>query len=282
MPSIVFDNGEFKEIDALYLVPPMEGELRQAYGRIGAGKTTGESMDAIDELNHGYKVKTNWWIDWKGYDERKYLWPRLLGLLGLKNDFAFYPADNYEQFKVDGNFLEWISKQTSCHVKIDEGHIAFDSYEMAKISMAKRLAVTETRHWDRGITIISQRPQNIHVQFRANVNRFFKYEDLGKSFFGVHRFRKTEFQDVKGDIPDETRIVEKEIDDEGIEHDVEKGYKYAISTKEYTVWPWQFKLFKSKYLRGDAPESQVDNGKIYHYGWLYQIKNIRKLIKNEE
>jgi len=278
MATLVYtEKGEQREIDVVrglfYWITPKEGDLNQVYGRIGNGKTYCATVDALWLLNHGYIVKTNWKIKWEGYDERKILFYRILGVLGLKRNFAYYPKSNYEQFRVDGNFLNWISKQTSCNIFIDEGHIAYDSYEMARMSMEKRVSILSTRHFDRRIFIISQRATAIHATIRGNVNRFYKCE-LKFKLFGICRFHKTEFQDTKDDIPDETR--EMVMREDGTV--VEKGYKYAVSTERYWSSSKIFKSYDSKYLRGDTPESQKDNVVIYRYLWKEQLRKMFRML----
>jgi len=119
---------------------------------------------------------SNWKIDWQGYDERSNKWLLLLGIIGLKKTFFNFPKENWHFMEIKDTFTDDISKLTDCKIGLDEGHIAFDSYEMARMKIEKRNAVLWTRHFDRTYLIISQRPSAIHVTLRANVNRFFKCE----------------------------------------------------------------------------------------------------------
>lgn len=265
MPTTVIDkDGNVQEIESLYLIPPQEGELNQYYGRIGNGKTYAATRDAWEYLQAGYIVKTNWRIAWPGRDERKEFWKIFLGMLGLKKEFLIFPKENLQFFKVDENFYDWIGKQTSCIIFIDEGHIAYDSYKLAKMSMEERLTVLNTRHYDRIVNVISQRPTAIHSVIRGNVNRFYKCE-LISQIFGAKHFKKTEFQDTKDDVPDETRI--KELDEETHMMVDTDEYEFAISEKTYWGTRKWYRRYDSKYLRGDAPESQKDLVRIEKIKW---------------
>ena len=172
-----------KEIQLLDILPTIEGQITQRYDRIGQGKTYAATVDVLDELKRGHIVYCNWQIDYDGYDQSRsplYLLGSLL--FPWKNKLLSFPASNLRFISVDENFIENFAKLTNCSVYLDEGHVAFDSYEMAKMSMAKRVAVLHTRHFDRAIHIISQRPTAVHRVLRANVNRFYKYEKFGSKW----------------------------------------------------------------------------------------------------
>jgi len=246
-------------LDYLALLPPDEGQLTQYYGRIGNGKTYAATCDVIDLLNRGQVVYTNWPILWEGRDERKIWWCQILGRLGIKKKFWVYPKENLRRINIDGNFFEFFKTLTSCHIFIDEGHIAFDSYKLTKMPMEDRVAVLSTRHFDRSVHIISQRPTAIHVVLRANVNRFYKCE-LRWKFLKFRRFMRTEFQDTKDDIPDEARevIVNPETGER-----TEGEYLYAVSEKRYWGRKKIFASYDTKFLRGGQKESQDNAVKIY-------------------
>lgn len=278
MPSTVKINGETKEIDALYLIPPDEGELNQYYGRIGNGKTYIALRDILNDLNYGLIVKCNFPIIWDGYDERKSRLKNLLKLLGLKRNFYVFPKGNLQYFDITKewankqgytDFHHWFSKQTSCRIYIDEGHLVYDSYQLAKMDLDKRVAILDTRHYDRSVSIISQRASAIHAVLRGNVNRFFKCEkilDIKIPFTNkrILRFLKTEFQDIDGnEKPDET----KNEDDE---------YEFAITQKTYWGRKKYFEKYDTRYRRGQTPESQNDLNYIDKITWKQAFKNIFK------
>lgn len=271
-----------KKVDVLDLIPPDEGEINQYYGRIGCGKTYAATVDILRELTRGQVVYANWIIDWSGYDQRQILFYRLLGILGLKRHFLYFPKENLRYFEVKNTFTDDISQLTDCKIYLDEGHIAFDSYEMARMKMEKREAVLHTRHFNRTIVIISQRPSAIHVTLRANVNRFFKCEKvLDWKFFGIHliRFKKTEFQDTDdNDKPKEDKIKEF-IKDEKTGMMMAKDtseYEYAISTQYYWGRSKIFKAYDTKYMRKGMKSSQTNLAELWRLWFKDHFKKNAK------
>jgi len=147
-----------------------EGEITLRYGKIGQGKTYGATADVLDDLKRGWIVYTTWQINFNGYDQRDSIfWPFASLLFPWKNEFKVIPKENLRYIDIfDDAFLESFEKLKNCKVYLDEGHIAFDSYEMSKASLKKRASILHTRHFNRSINIISQRPTAIHVAMRAN------------------------------------------------------------------------------------------------------------------
>jgi len=217
-----------------------DGEITQRYGKIGQGKTYGATVDVIDELNRGHIVYTNWDIDWNGYDERESFIKILGSLLFFKNKLKSYPATNLRKINIDKDFIKNFSQLTNCSVYLDEGHVVFDSYEMAKMSMDKRVAVLHTRHFDRSIHIISQRPTAIHRMLRANVNRFYKYDKLISKPFIL--FRRSEYQDME---------------DENVVEENPESVKLYLGKKKI------FNSYNSKYLRGSATPLHIPQIDVY-------------------
>jgi len=252
---------EISNVDLLSLFKSPEGEITQRYGRIGQGKTYGATADVLDELSRGRVVYANWRINYDGFDQRD-SWLYLVSslLFPWVNRFYKFPKENLHYLPIDENFLDKFSTLTDCSVYIDEGHVIFDSYEMAKMSMQKRVAVLHTRHFNRSIHIISQRPTAIHVMMRANVNRFYKYEKwLTKPFI---LFVRTEYQDMSGESVDEEKPLSR---------------KFYIGSKAI------YKAYDSKYLRGDMQDSQqvhVTGFKINYFVRIYMV--IRKAFKRRK
>jgi len=248
---------ELRDIDLLALFPSVEGEITQRYGRIGSGKTYGATCDVLDELKRGHVVYVNWRINYQGYDQRE-SWLYVIGsiLFPWKNKLTFFPKENLKYIAVDEHFIDNFEKLTDCSVYLDEGHVVFDSYEMAKMSMQKRVAVLHTRHFNRSIHIISQRPTAIHRMMRANVNRFYKYSQLGK-FFGIRLFRRQEFQDMQDENVDESE---------------------PISTKLYIGKKSIYNMYDSKYLRGGLQPSQSIHATVYKVGIFTRIFLLVKLL----
>jgi len=243
------------EIDLLSLFKSPEGEITQRYGRIGQGKTYGATADVLDELYRGRVVYCNWRINYEGFDQRDSLFRIFASILfPFSNKFYNFPKDNLHYLPVDANFLEKFGKLTDCSVYLDEGHVVFDSYEMAKMSMEKRISVLHTRHFNRSIHIISQRPSAIHVMMRANVNRFYKYEKLITWPFIL--FRRIEYQDM-----DNENVSEAE----------------PISTKLYLANKKIFNAYDSKYLRGDTEDSQKLHVQGYKLNYFIRLIQLFKL-----
>jgi len=237
------------------LFPPGEHGIYCYYGRIGQGKTYAMTADIIQALRHGKVVYSNYPLDWSGFDER-FSWPHVfVSLFGLKRDFYEFYKDNLKHIEIDEHFHDTLSNLTDCIVALDEGYVAFDSYEMAKMSMAKRVAVLHTRHFDRSINIISQRPTAIHRMLRANVNRFYKYEKLFSSPFML--FRRLEYQDM----------IEENVDEEN-----------PISVKLYIGRKKIYEAYNSKYLRGDMKDSQKVQFEAYDLNYVQKLLAVCKLL----
>jgi len=257
MPStFVKPDGTVIELDMFDILPPQDGSMNQYYGRIGEGKTYAATADAIADLERGHVVYTSWKLDWHGYDERENWFMRLLYKLRIKKYFWYYPESNWHFFDMNADdALTKLGELNDCIVFLDEGHLLLDSYLATRMERQDRATILHTRHYDRTINVISQRPTAIHVVVRANVNRFFKLEktmDWKLFGFRIVRFMKTEFQDVGADDkPNE----EKERDAEGNEGD----YKFAISVETYFSRKRIRNAYNTKYLRGTAEHSQPQN-----------------------
>lgn len=243
------------------LFPPQEGSMNQYYGRIGEGKTYAGTADALQDLTNGQVVYTSWQLKWEGFDERNYWFYRLLYKLKLKDYFWIFPKNNWHYFDMNADdALDQLGALKDCIMYLDEGHLLLDSYLATKMERKDRATILHTRHFDRTINVISQRPTAIHVVVRANVNRFFKLEKvldikiLMRKKWRLVRFRKTEFQDTGADDkPDETLVVD--------ENGKEKGYKYGVSEKFYFSKRKIREAYDTKYLRSDMSRSQEQNAR---------------------
>jgi len=237
MATSIFQGKEVKEIELLDLFPPYEGMITQYYGRIGSGKTYAATADMLRLLRQGQVCYANWKLNYDGFDESKSLPYIFLSLIfPWRKRFYSFPKENLHYLPVDKEFHGKLANITDAHIFLDEGHTAFDSYEMAKMPLERRTSILHTRHFDRSIHIISQRPTAVHVVMRANVNIFYKCERL-RNFLWIPRFRRTEYQDLLNETVDE---------------DPEK----AISRRHYWGDQRIFNAYSSKYLRGDTPPSQ--------------------------
>lgn len=254
MPSTLIDkDGKEHVVDLFDLFPPREGSMNQYYGRIGEGKTYAATADAIEDLEMGQVVYTSWHLNWDGYDERKKWWARLLYKIGIKKYFWIHPKENWHYFNMAAdNALEVLGKINDCIVYLDEGHLLLDSYLGTKMRSEDRHTVLATRHFNRTINVISQRPTAVHVTVRANVNRFYKLEkimDWSVLRWRIVRFMRTEFQDTGADDkPDE------QLDADG-------KYAKAVDTKHYFSRRRIREAYDTKYLRMGAARSQPLNSR---------------------
>jgi len=236
------------------------------FGRIGSGKTYCATADILTDLKRGQVWYCNWRIAYDGYNEEDSWFALILGVIGLKREYRVFPKENLkyidisdsENVKVDGestgkDFISWLSSLTDCKLGLDEGHVAFDSYEKTRTSIAKRNAVLWTRHYDRSYLIISQRPSAIHVTMRANVNRFYKHEKVLSWPFIV--FKRSEYQDMTDETVDESD---------------------PVSTKWYLAKKSVMQAYDSKYLRGDTPQSQRVQFEAFKLNYIQKI--IKTLI----
>jgi len=249
MATEIWNGKEVQEIELLDLFPASEGMITQYYGRIGSGKTYAATADILDLLRRGKVVYANWNINYHGFDESRSLPYIIMSLIfPWRKRFYQFPKENLRYLPVDKNFHEQLSKITDAHIFLDEGHTAFDSYEMARMPLERRMSILHTRHFDRSIHIVSQRPTAVHVVMRANVNVFYKCERL-RNLLWIVRFRRTEYQDL-------------------LNESVDENPDRAISTKHY--WGKQniFEAYNTKYLRGDMKASQRMLFKARDYGYV--------------
>lgn len=248
---------QIKEIDLGLLFPSPESETAMFYGRKGEGKTYAMMEEISKALARGCVVYTNIPLHsmiWSGFDQRQSLFWSLVGILGWKYRYYNYLNTNLHQIDIDENFHDKLSTLTDCIVAIDEGYVAFDSYEMAKMSMKKRQNVLHTRHYNRTIWITAQRPTNVHVVFRGTVDYFWKLKKIISWPFVL--FVRREFDlNAKEEI-DETKPY---------------GTRFYIGKKKI------FDMYNSKYLRGDTPNSQELYVEVYKLSykdrWSLFVRN---------
>jgi len=236
-------------VDLLGLFEAEEGAINLYYGGFGSGKTYGATADVFSDLMNGSVVYVNWDIKYDGFDERKSFRHVFWKTLFFKDVFYKFPKDNLKRYKIsddwarmqekaDGSFYrdfwEWFRSRTDCVVYADEGYVLLDSYRGIKVSLEDRVSVLSTRHINRTINIVSQRPEAVHVSARGNVNRFYKFE---KKMKWPLIFKRTEFQALKNDTVDE---------------DPEK----IVSVKTYFARKYILDAYDSRYLRAGIPVSQ--------------------------
>jgi len=279
MPTPVVVGKRVEEIDLVGLFPANEGMITQYYGRIGSGKTYAATSDILEKLRRGNVVYANWRIHYEGTDERKSWAYILLGLIWpFKRRYYYFPKENLKYFEFSDkwamqeakpqggfykDFTEWLSTRTDCDIFGDEGHVMFDSYAGTRMSIDKRTAVLHTRHFNRSIHIISQRPTAVHVSMRANVNIFYRCEQIWSWGGFLVRFKRSEYQDMQGETVDE---------------DEEK----VLSVKYYWGKKRVFEAYDTKYLRGDMPQSDKVAFEAYDVGYIGKTLLLLRKVMGEK
>jgi len=237
-----------------YEILANEGELNLIYGRIGQGKTYIATCMIFDYLREGQVVYANWHINFKGLNEIDDKWNLFLGSIGLKVWFIDVPADNFHYIDTsDPDIHRKIGQLTDCIIFLDEGHLVYDSYITTKMDIRDRANILHTRHFNRMIYVVSQRPTAIHVTLRDNVNRYYKCEK-GFHLFRWVRFKLYEYQDTDAN----GRPME---DDE-----------FCVSKSSYWSRKEIFDSYDTKYLRGNAPISQINYAREYFIPWRVRFK----------
>lgn len=247
-----------EDIELLDLFEAPEGSIEQYYGKVGNGKTANGTYDIIEDLRQGRVVYANWQLDWDGFDQRDSLFYLLRSIVfPWSRRFYRFKKENLHYIEIDENFVTNFEKITDATVYLDEGHVAFDSYEMAKMSLRKRKAVLHTRHFNRTLKILSQRPTAIHVSLRANVNIFYKCEKIFViPYIGI-LFRRTEFQELERENVDETKP----------EH------------VHYRLVPFNvLNAYNSKYMRKGQEPSQSVEFEAYDLSYSERIARFSKVL----
>lgn len=238
--------------------PPSEGMITQIYGRIGSGKSYATVRIIFDHLRRGKVCYVNFPINFTGYDERKSRFRIVVSLIfpWIKR-FYYFPPENLRFFEISDewakkqgyeNFTKWVHSRTDCDIFADEGHVWVDSYTATRMPIELRNISLHTRHYNRNIFIISQRPTAIHVTMRANVNVFYKCEkifQLGR----IVRFKVSEYQDLKNETVDE-------------DEELRVSKKYYWGRKRF------FDAYDTRYLRKGAEVSQYPAFEAYRLNFL--------------
>jgi hypothetical protein len=262
MPTTIIQGKRVHEVELLDVFPSSEGMICQYYGRIGSGKTYAATYDILDLLRRGKVVYVNWKINYQGYDERSSFFRVATSLVfPWIRRFYFFPKENLKNFEISNewavkqgfiDFDDWVKSITDAYMFADEGHVWFDSYVGTRIPMERRNIALHTRHFNRTICIITQRPTAIHVTMRANVNIFYKCEKIWQ-WGNILRFKRSEFQDLLNESVDESEEA-------------------LISTKFYWGKKKVFNAYDTKYLRGTQKISQKVAFEAYNLGIIDKIK----------
>jgi len=186
--------------EILDLFRAVEGRNAFYYGQVGNGKTSTATADIIELLNRGEIVWANWEVKWDGYDERDSFGRVLLKLFFGKKTFFSFKKENFTYFHPDKLDIAVLGKLVNVHIFIDEGQWIFNSHDRTD-DPDKRKLILHGRHYCRSLNILSQRPSNVFKDMRSQIHVWYKCEKvLG---YPVLLFRKTEYQDMKDDLPNE-------------------------------------------------------------------------------
>lgn len=273
-------------VDLVALFGTVEGDIRLYYGRIGHGKTYSATADCLSFLMRGNVCWVNWDVKWSGFDERSSFAHVFFKTVFFKSDFYVFPSSNLKRYVIDDrwaqgyeldlnglpfpsrcspkpdgtfwpDFISWFDYQTDCYIFADEGHVLLDSYKTITMDMRHRTAVLHTRHKNRTICIITQRPTAIHVSARANVNRFYKCEKKMSWPFLV--FKRTEFDELKSETVDEL--------------------SKPVSTRVYFASKKVLDAYDTHYIRAGVPISNVVHFDAYHLTFSERLLAIVGIVK---
>jgi len=235
-------------------VLPVDGSIDMIYGGLGSGKTYAATSDILSELDKGTVVFASWPVQWDGYDERTSKFKLLLGVLGLKKDYWRVDKSNFHYVPLsDERFMEKFMESTDCIWYIDEAYAIIDSYRKNKLSIQERFGIYGTRHFNRRLVLVCQRPSSVHVAARAMVNRFYKCArpfPMVQNWLRFTFFIKTMYEDMQ---------------DENVNEEKPLATKWYFGSKKV------FKAYDSKYMRMGAINKYPSKVELFRIGWFSKI-----------
>lgn len=184
---------------------PSEGLNTVYYGKVRNGKTYAATKDIIDLIERGEIVYANWIIDFDDFDERKSFKIVLAKTLVGKKNFYVFKKENFHYINVTDpehpafKSIAELHKLVGVHVFIDEGQWIFNSHSR-KDDVDARHLILEGGHYCRTLNVITQRPNNIYVDVRSQIQIWYKCEKVFQ-LGGLIRFDRTEIQEMKEDLP---------------------------------------------------------------------------------
>jgi len=242
--------------------PDVEGSIDLIFGGLGSGKTYAATADILRDLEAGRVVYATWPVRFDGYDERRHWFKLFLAFFGIRHKFYRFDASNFHYVPLtDPDFMNRFALSTDCVWYVDEAYAVIDSYVKNKMSLAQRFSIYGTRHFNRRLVLVAQRPTSIHVAARAMVNRFYRCErpfPFIQKMLHIAFFVKTEFQDM----------VDENVD-------LEK----PLSTKWYFGKSRVFSAYNSKYLRAGLQPLDIPRIELYRtnpltlIGFLFSRKS---------
>lgn len=239
------------ETEALDFFVPDEGELVLIYGAIGNGKTYAATADVMKDLERGQVVYTTWKIDWSGFDERESFAHIFMKAVFLRKRFYKFDRKNWHYLDVTADDIwDKLAVLNNCKIYFDDVIVQlFDSYEGTKFAKKKRQWAFTTRHYDRTIVLVTQRPSQVQVALRSQVNRFYKCVKVMSWPFLI--FKKYEYQDMI---------------DENVNDSTEPA-----SVKTYFADKRILNAYRSKSLRMDGIDPILPVVEAWDYGFFGRI-----------
>lgn len=237
--------------EALEFFVPDEGELLLVYGGIGQGKTTLATQMVLDDLCRGQVVYTTWHIDWSGFDERDSFKHLLMKFVFWRKRYYKFNKENWHYLDVTKDDIwDKLSTLNNCKLYFDDVIVQlFDSYEGTKFAKKKRQWAFTTRHYDRSIILVTQRPSQVQVALRSQVNRFYKcVKKMSWPFLVLSRY---EYQDMVDENVNET--------------------KEPNSVKTYIPSKSLLRAFRSKSLRAEGIEPVLPQLEAWDYSFFGRI-----------
>jgi len=239
--------------------PEVEGAIDLIYGEFGGGKNYLATKIILETLQRGIPVYSSFPVRFDTYDERRSFGSLFLGVLGIKSRYKVVPSKNFHRITLEelmsDEFVARMFELVECLVVIDEGYAArlLDSYRKTNLSVQARMAIYTTRHFDRRILIVAQRPNSIHVSSRAMVNRFYRCAQPFKFLWYIFRIRlfiMTEYQEMRDETVDEEK---------------------PLRTRFYIGRKWVFSAFDSKYMRRGMPNKFPSQMQVYKISYFERL-----------
>jgi len=171
-------------------------------GRPGAGKTYSAVKEIKKLLSQGFKVWSNIWIDWDGYEEKKTIWKKVLMKIGLKKKWKRYGKENLKYWKK----LEDLWELESGIIFMDEAHVYINARRWKDMpeEMERKLA----QHRKDGLHIICtvQSVNRLDTIFRELIDYWYVCQN---NFFWFTRWEFNIDDDKQKRFPLSRRMILK-------------------------------------------------------------------------
>jgi len=237
----------------------VDGSIDMIYGGLGSGKTYMATADVLRDLADGIVVFTTWPIKFDGIDETHSRFRMFFSLIfpWTKKYLRIDKSNHHYVPLTDPDFMQKFQRSTDCVWYVDEAYAVIDSYVKNKMTLQDRFGIYGTRHFNRRLVLVAQRPNSIHVVARAMVNRFyhcsFPFPWFQKKLLapiGLMFFVRTLYEDMKDESVDEEK---------------------PLSTRLYRARGNVFKAYDTKYLRAGVSRLFPPKIEVLHVSWLSRL-----------